>query len=252
MLAALLAAMAGCSGRSSSNAVPPPIETPIQTESPPQPPKGIQHVDDKAPTLPPASPAGQTGSAPGTDAAGASPAFADTAPAKPLRYRDVDTISLAISYRLPKDQLHELLLSGRSAEERRQAEPHATEGGIANAPEGRYHYFMARIESCLLLVCDTHDDGVRSVANDPMVWHWAITPEHNEGGNTVIIIGIYARVSPEDAWTRVDAIPDIRERAKIESRSWFLDNWDKALSMLGAALAFLVTHWFRPGSRKDD
>jgi hypothetical protein len=219
---------------------------------PPPPPKGIPHGGDTAPTPPLAPPGGLTGSALGTDAAGANPAFADTAPAAPLKYRDVDTISLAISYRLSKEQLRDYLRAARSAEESRRSEPRGNEGGIANAPEGRYHYFMARIESCLLLVCDTHDDGVRSVTNDPMVWHWAITPEHNEGGNTVVIIGIYARVSPEDAWTRVDAIPDIRERAKIESRSWFLDNWDKALSMLGALFAFLVTHWFRPGGKKDD
>lgn len=172
-------------------------------------------------------------------------------PAAPLQYREVGTISLAISYTKTQEQLKSLLKQERDAKDRPDATPRATSGNVANAPAGRYPYLMAKIESCLLMICDTRDDGVRSVANDPMVWHWAITPEHNEGGNTVIIVGLYGGASPTGPWIKVDAIPDIRERARIESRSWFLDNWDKALSMLGAFLAFLFTHWFRPGGRKE-
>jgi hypothetical protein len=190
---------------------------------------------------------------PGSASAPVNPVFVDAGPSAPLKYRDVATISLAISYTESKEQLRALLLSAAADDARTASNTQRTNAGsIANAPSGKYSFLMAKIESCLLMICETQDAGVRSVADDPMVWHWAITPERNEGGNTVIIVGIYGSKEQNGPWLKVAAIPDIKEKARIESRSWFLDNWDKALGMLGGLLAFLITHWFRPGGKTED
>ncbi len=257
LAAVILAALSSCN--SGSGRPPPPPETrppptPDVTQPSP-PPKGIPREGVSAPVGSPPSSLGEglnTGSSASPPGSGTGPRFFDLVPEAPVRYRDVGTISLAISYTLSEDQLRDYLESGIGEEERRKHEWQGNGGSVANAQKGLYTEMMAKIESCLLLICETHDDGVRRVDNDPMVWHWAFTPASNEGGNTVIIIGIYGRSAPDSPWIKLDTIPDIREKATIESRSWFLDNWDKALSMLGALVAFLFTHWFRPGAKKEE
>lgn len=203
--------------------------------------------------MPPAAAAGTTEAAP-AETKPSGPSYAELPPDGSLQYGKVSVVSLAISYTQDSDALLRYLRGQVPSARPMNVDPAkgARTGSVPGAPAGKYSYLVARLESCLLLICTTQDDGVRAIGvEEPMTWYWALTPERNEGGGSVIVIGVYGSRQSAGPWTKLETIPAVMVNVHVQSRAWFLDNWDKALGMAGGIITFLIGLRFKPGKPAD-